>query len=108
MKQSSWCPSLGRYLFIKIGVENPHLGDALNRQLVATRAAANRLGRRPVIDAKRLPLVRAHVRVHPSDLVRGIALNNGQTSPGTVLVDGDQQPVWKLSLDDVAWHRDIP
>src|SRR5258708_4572241 len=92
-------------LFVKVGVQNAHLGDAPYRKLAAARRAANRLRGWSVVNTERLLLVHAHVRMHPRNLVRGVAVDHGQTSLGASVVNGNLQSIRKLSLDYVAWHR---
>src|SRR5712664_4867299 len=52
-----------RQLPIEVRVEDGDLGDLLDRELTALGGLADRLGIRCVVDAERLSLVLAHVRV---------------------------------------------
>src|ERR1700730_7049602 len=90
--------------FIKVGIEDSDFGDAIDRELAAVRRTANRLRRGPVVHAEGPFFIRAHVRVNPRDLVAEIAFDHRQTGPGTILVNGNQQSVRKLSLNYIAGH----
>src|SRR6266851_5421882 len=74
-------------------------------KLAPARRTANRLGRRAVVYAERLLLVRTHIGVDPRHLVGQIALDHRQTSFGAGLIDGNFKSVRKLSLNYVARHR---
>src|SRR6267142_4422340 len=51
---------------IEVRVEDGDLGDLFDRELTTLGGLADRIGIRCVVDAERLSLVLAYVRVHPS------------------------------------------
>src|SRR5213082_543134 len=95
------------WLLVEIRIEDPNLGDALDREPVAAVCAPNGLGRGRIVDAEGLPLVHAYVRVNPGDLVGEVALDHRQAGLGAGLVHRNLQSVRKLSLDQIAWHGGV-
>ena len=57
----------------EVRIEHPHLGDVLNRQLVAGCGAANRLGVGCVVNAERALAIGCRIGMDPGDSVLGIA-----------------------------------
>ena len=99
------CPAM-----VDIGMENPNLGDALHRQLVARRRPSDCLGRRRVVHAERPLPVGTDERVDPDNLIREVGqipmkvTATHHARPACRLHREGSHPVRKLSLDDVAWH----
>src|SRR5664279_3995641 len=63
-------------LGVEVRVEHSHLGDLVDRQLVARCGLADGFWGRCVVDAERGALVSAHVGVQPCDGLLGVALDD--------------------------------
>src|SRR5581483_11828923 len=92
---------------IEVGVEHAYPGDAVDRQPVAVGRFADRLRVRTVIDAERLAVVVAHVRVDPGDAERGVLSDDAHARVGACSGDGNLEAFRKGSLDDIARHRQL-
>src|ERR1035438_7968817 len=95
-------------LVIEVGIEDLNLGDAADGEFAAARGAPDRFGRRTVVDAERLLLVRAHIRMNPGDLIAGVAVHDRETGPPAVGVDQNLQSVRKFSFDHISGHSGAP
>src|SRR4051812_46003940 len=89
---------------VEVRVEHANLGDLVNRQFVARRGPADRLGARRVVDAERSRLVLAHVRADPGHALFGVALDDSEAELGSAVCHGDVQPIGERALHHVARH----
>src|ERR1022692_4979332 len=89
---------------VKIGVQDAYLGNLRDRQLVAGRRVANRLGRGPVVNAEGPLAVRRNVGVDPSDAVLGVIVDDLTANIRADFILRNRQAVGKISFDQIAGH----
>src|SRR5215207_1442707 len=95
-------------LGVEIWVEHADLGDPLDREVVACSGLADGLRARPVVDAERLPLVVAHVRVDPRDSLVRVALDDAEAQLSARGSAGNPETFREDSLDYVPRHHAAP
>src|SRR5262245_25598780 len=89
---------------MKVRVEDAHLRDPVDRQLVAGGAAPDRLRVGAVVDAERLLPVLADVGLHPGDAVACVAADDAEAQLRAVCAARDRELCVERALDDVAGH----
>src|SRR5215211_8492656 len=89
---------------MEVGVEDPDLGDPVDRQAAALGGAADRLGVGAVVDAEGLASVIGDVGVDPGDALGGVGVDYGLAGLGALGVGRDLQAVDEGALDQVAGH----
>src|SRR5262245_27090783 len=84
-------------LLEEVRVQNPNLGDARDRQLVAVGDATNRLRRRAVVNAEGAFAIGRHVRVDPCNAIFGVVLHYLQAGGGARFGHGNVQTFGKIA-----------
>src|SRR6478609_9705039 len=110
---ASWRTSLGSSMAmrpmlgaIEVRIEHRHLGDPVDRQLVALGDGADRLRRRAVVDAEGLGLLRVDVRVDPGHAVHRVVGDDLAREPGAGVGLGDREAIGEGAFDEIAGHED--
>src|SRR5436189_4934939 len=93
---------------VEMGVEDADLRDAVDREVVACGRLPDRLRARGVVDAERLRLVFAHVRVEPGNALVGIPLHHVEAQRRTLSSSADRMSAGERALHQVAMHRAPP
>src|SRR6266851_2009671 len=93
---------------VEIRIEHPHLGDAVHRQPVLDGNLADRLGGRPVIDAKALLVVGAEIGLDPGHAGGGIDVHDGAANVGAFGAGRNIQPRREVALHKVTGHLPSP
>src|SRR5438874_3595105 len=93
-----------RDLAIEVGVQNANLSNAINRQVVPFRGAANGFGRRCVVSAKGFGAVCADVRVKPRHALFLVNQRKVSANLCAFFIDGKVQTFSETSFNYVARH----
>src|ERR1019366_5183692 len=91
-------------LRVEVRVEHSHLGDLVDRQLVARRGLADGFWGRCVVNAERGALVRTHIGVHPGDGLLGVALDDRPANVRSAVGHRDLESIGEGALHHVSRH----
>src|SRR4029077_11506051 len=87
---------------VEVGIEDSDAGNAVDRELVALRGAADRLRAGAVVNTEGLPSVLADVGMHPGHADLGVAIHDTEAGGRALLGHRDCQTVRKGSFDHVS------
>src|SRR5687768_2987037 len=96
-------PAMAR-LAVSVRSENANLRDLRDRQLVASRCAANRFRIRSVVNAKGALAIGCDIRMNPCDAVLGVVMDHLSDEGVADLVLRNAQAFRKISFNNVARH----
>src|SRR5262245_22936310 len=90
---------------IEVGIEDTDLGNAINGQMTSPCGLSDSFRRGPIVDAIGLLFILTHIRMDPGDLIVCIVAHDGEAGLCSHLIHRNDQPIWKGSFNDIAWHR---